>query len=139
MEEKQSQLGETLKQQGMERSITSADNKIEDWSVSAFNFLMAFLAESEGEFMAEDVREYAKSRGLEDPPSKRAWGSIIIKAKKQGLIGFVRLSQVSNPKAHRANASVWTSTEYLEIKKTDTFDHSSFKNSRFQAEKTATI
>jgi len=104
-------LGEELKQEGMEISIRHANQRVRNWSVSAFNILKRFLKEREGNFMAEDIRVFAHFKGLDEPPSKRAWGSLIVKAKKLGLIEFVRFSQVANPRAHKANASVWRKNE----------------------------
>lgn len=99
--------GEQLKQAGMDQAIENADRRVFDWSMSAYSILKDFLKKHNLPFMAEDVRNYASRLGLEEPPSKRSWGSLIVKAKKEGLIKFIKYSQVSNSLAHRANASVW--------------------------------
>lgn len=104
---KQLLLGELLKQEGMYNSVANADNRIEAWSDRAYFILMEFISRQTDVFMGEDVREYAGKRGLPEPPSKRAWGAVMARAKKEGLIVFSGYSQVSNPKAHRANASLW--------------------------------
>lgn len=83
-------------------------NKVEkDWADKAYIKLKEYLIITNGnQFMCEDVREYA-SKSISEPPSKRAWGAIIVKAKKEGIIEHCGFSQVSNPTAHRANASLW--------------------------------
>jgi hypothetical protein len=69
--------------------------------------LKDFIQFSDGKpFMCEDVREYA-SNHLPTPPTNRAWGAIILRAKKDGIIKHYGFGQVTNPRAHRANASMW--------------------------------
>lgn len=101
--------GEELKQQGMRVALEHADSST-DWSSRAWKALVSFLNSitPDTKFMGEDIRDYAESkRNLERPPSNRAWGSLIIRAKKMGIIKHVGYSQVNNPLAHKANASVW--------------------------------
>lgn len=104
-------FGEQLKNEGIEQAINHADSIAPyNWSEKAFNFLINWLGTVPCgySFMAEDVRVLAEKRNVVPvPPSKRSWGAIIIKAKRQGLIICNGISQVSNPTAHRANASVW--------------------------------
>jgi hypothetical protein len=77
-----------------------------DWSDQAFEFLKIFLAHRRGEFMAEDFRA-ACNEVIPEPPSLRAYGAIILRAAKSGLIRKVGMRSVKNLKAHRAFASVW--------------------------------
>lgn len=100
-------LGIKLKEEGMNKSRDNADRRIVNWSISAYNLLKVFVNKRVGTFKAEDIRKFATTMGLEEPPSNRAWGSLIIKARNEDLIEMVGYSQVDNPKAHRANASVW--------------------------------
>ena len=58
-------------------------------------------------FLCEEVRLYAEANGLPQAPSNRAWGGIILNAKKIGWIKHLGYSQVKNPRAHMANASLW--------------------------------
>jgi hypothetical protein len=102
-------FGQALKEEGMQQAIENADRQIGDWSLSAFNLFRFFLKDKQVgfQFMAEQAREFSESRGLEIPPTRRAWGSIVARAKREGLIKHVGFSQVNNPKAHRTNVSVW--------------------------------
>ena len=97
--------GEQLKINGIDQAVNHANQKSENWSESAFNFLSKFI-KTKRIFMTEDVRMASKDI-IPEPPSNRAWGGIIIRAKKAGLIRHNGYSQVKNPKAHQANASVW--------------------------------
>ncbi len=97
--------GEQLKLKGIERAIDNADDKCENWSEKAYNFAKEYIKKVPY-FMTEEIREASKGR-LEEPPSNRAWGGIVRRLKKSGLIRHYTYDQVKNPKAHKANASVW--------------------------------
>lgn len=81
------------------------------WSDKAMDYLKWYISsiEKDKEFLAEDVREYAGTL-VPEPPSLRAWGAIILKAAKMGLIKKVGHRAVKNANAHRAFASVWRRT-----------------------------
>ena len=96
-----------LKNAGIQLAIQHAENKHEGWADEALNHLADFVRTRRTPFMCEEVREYAEKRGLPKSPSNRAWGSIVQAAKKRQLIKHVGFSQVSNPRAHMANASLW--------------------------------
>lgn len=99
--------GKELRDLGIHRAVTHANKEYDDWSDKAYTTLKDFLRLANGKpFMCEDVREYA-SIYLPEPPNNRAWGSIIVRARKDGIIKHHGFSQVTNPKAHRANASLW--------------------------------
>lgn len=99
--------GNDLKELGIYRAVAHADDVYQDWQEVAYKMLKDFIEFSDGKpFMCEDVREYA-SAVLPDPPTKRAWGAIIMRGKKNGIIKHCGFGQVTNPRAHRANASLW--------------------------------
>lgn len=100
--------GRVLKEKGMQKAVTSADRDTPKWSVYAYKLLIEFLDKHEGQFLVEDVRSYAAQfEDFPEPPSARAWGSIVKKAKQNGLVRCCGITQVKNVKAHRANASIW--------------------------------
>jgi hypothetical protein len=101
----QIQFGKQLKERGMQKAVDHANQVHTDWSEKAFEFLKSFIIEHK-KFLAEDVRYYSAGK-VPEPPSQRAWGSVIVRAAKAGLIRRVGYEQVKNVKAHRANASVW--------------------------------
>ena len=69
--------------------------------------LRCFLLENKGEFQMEDVREFAYKNGLQQAESNRSWGAVAVKARKLGLIQFVRIEPTRGITAHRANANVY--------------------------------
>jgi hypothetical protein len=98
--------GKLLRDVGINNSVMHADLVNKNWSDDAYNFLLQYI-NSNKEFMAEELR--ASSKGIvPDPPSLRAWGSVIVRAVKSGLITRTEYRNVSNPKAHCTPASVWT-------------------------------
>jgi hypothetical protein len=90
---------------GIEQAEKHANQVHDSWSDKAFEFLKSFIVNHK-KFLAEDVRYYSAGV-IPEPPSQRAWGAVIVRAAKQGLIRRVGYEQVKNAKAHRANASVW--------------------------------
>lgn len=99
------ETGEQLKTTGMQAAIVSADKASEGWSDRAYEDLLKY-ARQHRYLMAEDVRQASES-GI--PPSKRAWGPIISRGKREGVISHLGHRSVKNPKAHKANASWWKS------------------------------
>ena len=97
--------GQQLRDKGISQAVDNADNNSENWSGKAYQFLLSYIKQNR-EFMAEDVR--LASVGIVDaPPSSRAWGGIIVRAVKAGLIQRVGFRNVSNAKAHCTPASLW--------------------------------
>ena len=93
-----------LRDQGIQQSLNTAEIHSEKWGTKAYHFLLEYI-KSNKEFMAEDVR--VASDGIVPPPiSKRAWGAIMVLAKKNNIIYSKGYSCVKNPKAHRTPATL---------------------------------
>jgi hypothetical protein len=60
-----------------------------------------------GNFLTEDFRKYAETTDLPEPPSKRAYGSVIVRARKKGLIYKVGYGKPTNVLAHGTPATLW--------------------------------
>lgn len=61
----------------------SAANSGDDWQDAAFQCLQEY-AKRHGQFMTEDVRFDAAQ--LAAPPTAKAWGQVVRRAKKEGVI-----------------------------------------------------
>ena len=97
--------GNKLRDLGINQASENADDKYEEWSNLAYEYLLQYIKQNK-RFMAEEIR--VSSVGvIPDPPSNRAWGAIIVRAKKAGLIKSVGTAGVKNPKAHRAICNIW--------------------------------
>ena len=60
--------------------------------------------------MTEDIR-LASEKKVPIPPSNRAWGGVVVRASKAGLITRAGFSNVKNAKAHSTPATVWRVNE----------------------------
>lgn len=97
--------GEHLRDLGINQAMDSSNQKEEKWTDKAFEFLRSYI-ESNSEFMAEDVRNASKGT-INEPPSSRAWGGILVRAVKAGLIKRKGFKNVKNEKAHCTPATLW--------------------------------
>ena len=100
--------GEQLKEIGMDMAAETAEGQQPGFKEKALDFISMYAKSMwNAPFMCEDVRKAWEDNG--NPPTKngRAWGAIISRAAREGIIVHVGYNRVSNPKAHRANASVW--------------------------------
>lgn len=100
-------IGRENRDNGIKQAIDHAKQEDVLWPGKAYLMLKRYLSFNIGEFMGEDIRKYSEANGLPEPPSKRAWGAIMVKAAKAGLITKVGTRSVKNPKAHMANATLW--------------------------------
>lgn len=100
--------GSALRDRGIQQAEDHAEATIPGWKQEAMKYLSDFLTrQGSVPFMTEYLRTWCHAQGLPHPPSLRAWGGIITRAKRQRLIEFVRYEAVSNPRAHKTPASVW--------------------------------
>lgn len=107
--------GSELKQGGIQVAVDNAEQKHPGWQEEAFEALKQFLFWHKSPFMCETFRAFAESEcNVPPPPSSRAYGAVMQRAKKEGLIEHVCLKQVSNPRAHCANASQWVKAKAVD-------------------------
>ena len=97
--------GTELRDNGIAQAMENADAQVNEWTFEAYQFLLHY-SKSNKEFMAEDVR-LASEGIIDEPPSKRAWGGIIVRAVKSGLIKRKGFMNVKNAKAHCTPATLW--------------------------------
>lgn len=103
----ENQLALDLTDQGIQRALDHANNSDINWSDKAYKLFELYLKTHPKDFLNEDFREFAAKMGLPEPPSLRAYGGIIRKAKTAGIIIRCGFRSVKNPKAHLTPASVW--------------------------------
>jgi len=104
--------GERRKNIGMEEAADHAEEESPQWKQRAFNLLVRYLSEypKPHQFQAEDFRNWCEmGKFIQEPPSKRAYGSIVLRAAKQGLIKKIGHATVKNVTAHRCFATLWES------------------------------
>jgi len=90
--------------EGIAASSNHAEDKIPGWNDAALEYVLNY---PEDQFMTEDVRKSAESQGFPIPPSKRAWGAVMVKAKKQGAIHSLGMVRKSSDESHGTPAVLW--------------------------------
>ncbi len=104
--------GEAKKIKGIKRAIDHANIKnAGTWSEKAYQTMKLFLSSKKTGyvFMTEDVRFWAEEHNLLPvPPSKRAWGGIVQKLVREGIIVKAGHSTVKNENAHKCFATMWS-------------------------------
>jgi hypothetical protein len=93
---------------GQQLAIDTANSKEPGWSDKAYRLLIDYVkCYGSQPFKGEDARHWSMEMGLPAPPSLRAFGAIISKASREGIIKAVGYTQVTNKKAHAANCRLW--------------------------------
>lgn len=90
---------------GMKKALENADQQHYDWSQRAFIYLLWYCTRNTV-FMAENVR-MASVGVIARPPHARAWGAVMVRAARAGIIRKRGYRNVSNPLAHRTPATLW--------------------------------
>lgn len=100
--------GEVLRDRGIKRAIDHAESVIPKWGDMALKCVSDYPGK---EFHTDEVRAWSKGQELPEPTDKRAWGAVMTKAKRDGLIEFIDYRPVNNPKAHRRPMAYWRKAE----------------------------
>jgi len=103
----QIELSFEARDKGIKRAVDHADRVHDQWSQTVYILFKRFILATTQPFQMEDFRLLVDGQIIGEPPSKRAYGAIVLKAVKEGLITRVGYAPVKNVTAHRAFASVW--------------------------------
>lgn len=100
---------------GMASAVAHADAKQPNWSDDAVSEVR-FYATFNREFLGEEVRQWAHERqGLSKPPKACAWGAVMVRAARDGLIERAGYRTTSIPPQHAKPAVLWRSLIYREV------------------------
>jgi hypothetical protein len=66
-------------------SAAHADVVVADWTTKATASLLAF-AQDRPPFLVEQARRAAESLGLPRPPDRRAWGAVVQRLRRAGVL-----------------------------------------------------
>ncbi len=98
--------GEQLRDAGINKAINHANSVTENWGDKAYVLFLQFIVDRTN-FKCEDFREWVKDK-IDEPPSNRAFGAVIVRAAKAGKIKRIGFVNVTNPKAHKTPVSFWS-------------------------------
>ena len=90
-----------VRQRKAKECTEAQDAREPKWSVLAYNHLCHFARGREGEFLGEEFIYTAITNGLPAPKDKRAFGSVLLKAVKCGVIrkaGYSTSTRNASPK-----------------------------------------
>ena len=100
-------MTESPKQKAIRISNEKQNEIIPNWNEKALNLLRSF-APTVRDFITEDFRMYAESKGLEKPKEPRSYGAVILTAKKIGYIVLTgKYRAMKSSISHGCPKSVW--------------------------------
>jgi hypothetical protein len=103
--------GRDLADRGIARAAAHAEQERPGWADDALAYFKLY-ATIHPSFMTEDVRDYAYSRGLDQPPAVGAWGGVARAAKKAGYVVARGKAESKNPSQHGKWMTIWISQIY---------------------------
>ena len=87
----------------------ASDNAGQEWNDKALDCLIMYLGIiNNNKFTCEDFRQWISEDLLPPPPHLRAYGAVIVKAKKLKLIKHVGYATCNTPRVHSAISSLWS-------------------------------
>lgn len=101
----QVETASTLAEAGRQAAIKTAEGFCRDWGDKALEYIKAFPFV---EFMTEELRCWAHGAGLPRPVDSRAWGGVMKRAAKAGVITRLRYDETRGKSAHGTVCTVWT-------------------------------
>ena len=83
--------------EAMQRAVDAADGRVPKWSDVALEYVRLYAIQHRGErFIGRDVTQAAKAYGLESPANDKAWGAVLMRAAREGVIRKVGYAQDRN-------------------------------------------
>lgn len=98
--------GAELRDQGIERAADHAERVREGWKDMAFSAFHEY-AKVNTDFTTEQVR--LASPQVPEPPDKRAWGHVALRAAREGVVEKIGVVKAVNPKVHCMYVTLWGS------------------------------
>ena len=102
-------LGEELAIAGGATAAAHADSQSAGWLARATGLAEQFVINHVDlpSFQAIELRSYAEAQGLTSPPDARAWGHVMRRLKKNGVIESIGTGKSSDPKQHNGFITEW--------------------------------
>jgi hypothetical protein len=94
---------------GHAKAKQAADHAGETWQKTAYDAFLAF-AKTHNTFKTEDVRN--ANPDIPPPPDARAWGAIVLKAKRDKTIVAGKLVKAEDRSVHGRYVTLWVSKIY---------------------------
>lgn len=98
----------TPKETAIARAAEAQEKRVNGWSDKGLELLRQY-APTVTDFITEDFREWAEKNGLEKPKEPRAYGALLVRGRKAGIIratGNYRC--MKSEQSHSCPKMVWT-------------------------------
>ena len=103
-------MARAKRDEGMGRALDHAEREMVSWGETAFSYLV-WYAETHDKFPAWFATQAADLTGaVPAPPTRKAWGSIFIRAARTGVIR--KDGYRADPNRHANPCPVWASLIY---------------------------
>ena len=103
---KPAQAALDLRDDGIRRAANHAEHQRAGWNELA-DVLLREFAKDRATFNAAQFAAYARGRGLPNPPDGRAFGGVIMRAKRDKLVAFDGYEPSPDPKHHAGPVTRW--------------------------------
>lgn len=100
--------GRELAREGMERSAGTQERLAPGWAAGAYRELVRFAQERQ-RFTGEEAKAFAYREGLERPRNEGAWGGVVNRAARAGVIEFDGYEVAGSASRHCAPNRRWRS------------------------------
>jgi hypothetical protein len=99
---------------GMEVATSHADAVTEGWRYYAGRALVNYLRCHDKPFLTQDLIEWARTDGLPEPPTKKAWGTVVTGAARRHII---LIDSYTKEGTYNANMKpLWKATEEFKMR-----------------------
>lgn len=103
--------GHVLRDAGIALATAKADSIEPSWSDKAHHLMMSFLEHWKfEEFTAEESQLWMIEKGLNHPASSNAWGGVMLRLSKKGIIKKVGITNAKRKTSKARPIVVWQKT-----------------------------
>jgi hypothetical protein len=104
------QIAHEKAESGMRRSLEHAEAESPGWSELAFKFVRLFWSQrGDKQCVGRDIVLAAKEYGLIQPPTDKAWGAVLKRAAKAGVM--VRVGTAKDTNRHGNLVPLWAAAK----------------------------
>lgn len=90
-------VAQRLAQEGIQRAVDAAEREHPGWAALAYEYVKLYAQQNQGKrFIGRDIVTASKKYGLIQPPNDKAFGKVIQRAARDGVIQRVGYAQDPN-------------------------------------------
>ncbi len=103
------QRARAARDKGIQRAIDHANAVEPTWGEVAYRHLTQLVMDkpSGATLTSEAIREFARQQGLCNPPDGRAWGAVLLRSARAGVLKKVGWTISEDPTTHCSPVALW--------------------------------